>query len=199
MYCSSKNYGKGCNYGPKNTHVHTDDPTKCIYCGSKNYGKGCKLNPHNSSLHVHGAEYNQILPENVTHAALNSIFLTLLHTPTVQYDAFKAGIISESGEKLRDPKGLLEHSYYTPMIRTTLRIKRFLGSKLQLLEPGILREHKEVDVSPERIALKERYRICIEECLQSLTMSLQEGMSEGLTFEEFESIINEHGQGASKD
>lgn len=62
-YCGSKNYGRGCRYAPKLTHVHLGDNTKCIYCGSKNYGKGCRWNPFGKE-HVHGVNFNSMLRES---------------------------------------------------------------------------------------------------------------------------------------
>jgi len=77
MYCASSSYGQPCIYSPTNTHVHADEPNKCIYCGSTSYGSGCAYNPY-SNYHVRGGTIFMQIQEQVKKSAVMTHMLEML-------------------------------------------------------------------------------------------------------------------------
>ena len=133
IYCGSTTRGKGCKYGPYGVHFHPDNVKKCAYCGSTNYGRGCKTNP-TSDLHIHGINYNSMFKEQIESFLEYKIFIENLKKPFVEFKAYKLKLIDENGNKIKTPATDLEKFAYSPFVRTIIKIKKYLGSKLDLIE-----------------------------------------------------------------
>jgi hypothetical protein len=190
MYCGSPNRGKGCRYGPHGVHFHPDDSTKCAYCGSPNYGRGCKINPTND-LHIHGVTYNNMFREFIQNFINNKVLLKELTKPFKEFDAYKFGIINECGQRIKEPKTLEEHNSFCSLTKTLLKIKRFVGSKIDLINAtGSLTESSKLNKNQT-----ERYKVLLEhkdkiaDNINELYKIIDEAKESGLTLEEIFGLL----------
>jgi hypothetical protein len=133
IYCGSSDIGKGCRYGPHGVHFHPNDSTKCAYCKSPNFGKGCKINP-TSDLHIHGINYNTMFKENLNGFLHSSVLLKELQKDYTEFLCYKLGIIDNKGNKIKQPLTEQEIASYTTSVKTILKLKRHLGSKIDLIQ-----------------------------------------------------------------
>jgi hypothetical protein len=188
-YCGSADYGKGCSFGPHKTHFHANDGKKCAYCGSGNFGKGCKLNP-TSDLHIHGINYNTMFKESMQEFVDEKVLMKELKRPFKEFACFKAGIIDGNGNKLKEPVTESEKSCYGPHTKAIIRIKKYLGSKIELLEaenslcessiaiPNIVDYKKTLD-----------YQDKIHNAINELYKIIEEAQQDGLPFETIKTLI----------
>lgn len=190
MYCNSTSYGRGCRYSPHGVHFHPDDPKKCAYCGSTSYGRGCQMNP-TSNIHQHGINYNSMFNENISKLVHNTFLLKELSKPIVEYTAYKLGIINQEGHKIKEPVTEQEQAAYSPAIKTILKIKRYLGSKIDLINQTSLLEHKAKTVynkeNHQKLLVHEEK---INAIINQLHEATQAALDDGLSFEQVETLIN---------
>lgn len=188
-YCGSVNRGKGCRYAPHGVHVHLEDPLRCSYCGSSSYGRGCKLNPI-SDLHVRGAFYNSMIKEMTQNYLDNEVLLNFLTKQFEEFECYKQGIIDKNGNKIKEPLTESEQISFSPFIRTILKVKKMLGSKIDLIDASALLESNSIpfqtmDKYKQLLEFKEK----INDNINNLHAILGEAMSSGLTIEELKTLI----------
>lgn len=189
LYCSSPSYGKGCKFGPKGVHFHPDDPKKCSYCGSSSYGNGCQLNP-TSKIHLHGIDYNSMFNEMLQEAVQNQFLLKLLNKKFEDFEAYKYGIVNESGDRIREPVTEQERSSYSPYIKTVLKIKKYLGPKLDLInQVAVLESTNIVSYNRENHLNLLQFEERINEVISQLHKITHEALQLGITAEQIEKII----------
>lgn len=189
MYCGSPNRGKGCRYGPHGVHFHQDDPTCCSYCGSPNYGRGCKVNP-TGDLHIRGANFNNMFRESLQSYLDNEIFLNELKKDFSEFECYELGIIDGKGNRIKVPVTEQEQVAYSPMVRTILRLKRYLGPKTDLFGATSLLEkqtNKIEDISKYKRLLE--YQDKVDEVIGDLYKVLNEATQEGFTLEDVKKLI----------
>ena len=185
VYCGSPSYGKGCRFAPNGVHFHPEDAKKCSYCGSPNYGKGCKLNP-NGPIHLHGINFNSMLKE----AAGNQFLLQQLNKNITEFQAYKLGIIDENGNKVKEPITEEERSSYSPNVRTILKVKRYLGSKLELInQTAILENSDKLNYNKENHKTILLYEEKINEIFNKLHEVTENALNDGLTLEQIETML----------
>jgi hypothetical protein len=190
MYCGSADHGKGCRFGPHGVHFHPDDSTKCGFCGSTSYGRGCRLNP-TSDLHVHGSSFNSMYKESVQSFLDNEILLKELKKDFRQFQCYKLGIIDKDGNKVKNPITEQEKLSFTPFVKTVLKLKKYLGSKLDLLEA-------QNDLSLSSLQLNENiehykkvldYQDKVKTIVNELYKTLDEATEEGLCLEDIQKLL----------
>lgn len=186
VFCQSTVYGKGCKYSANGVHFHPDDPSKCSYCGSTNYGPGCKYNP-SGKFHVHGIEFNVMFKEAFKH----NFFLYNLNKDFKSFEAYSLGLIDEQGNKIKEPLTEQENAAYSPSIRTILKIKKYLGSKLDLIKHTMMLE------STDKLSYKKEnhkqileYEDKFNDIYSQLHKLTDNALKDGLTFEQIESLLN---------
>jgi hypothetical protein len=185
LYCQSTSYGKGCRYGPKGVHFHPDDAKKCSYCGSTNYGKGCKINPFNN-IHMHGIDYNSMFNESIT----NKFLLHNLNKDYREFEAYKCGIIDDEGNKIKEPVTVQEKASFSPGIRSILKIKKYLGSKLDLMNHTLTLENKNnLNYNKENHKQILNYEEQINNIYKQLHEVTDNALRDGLTLEQVETIL----------
>ena len=185
LYCQSTSYGRGCRYAPKGVHFHPDNPTKCSYCGSTNFGTGCKFNPF-SNVHVHGIDYNSMFKESMQ----NSNLIHLLNKKITDFEAYKLGIIDENGNKIKETLTEFEKTAYSPATRTILKIKKYLGSKLDLMKHTMVLESTDkINYNKENYRQVLMYEEKFNEVLEQLHIVTDSALKDGLTIEQIETII----------
>jgi hypothetical protein len=190
FYCNSLSRGKGCRYGPHGVHVHLNDTKKCCYCGSTSYGNGCQINPF-SKLHIHGLEFNTMLKEGLNCTVYNTVLLRELQRPITDFQCFKIGLVDHEGNVIRQPITEEERSALSPSIRTVLRIRRFLGPKVDLLNVQQPLEENELVFDAERFQKKCLYEAKFQQTLNDMHEIVDAAYNDGLTFEEISNIIQQ--------
>lgn len=190
LYCGSTTRGKGCRYGPHGVHFYPDDPAKCAYCGSSNYGRGCKINP-TSDIHIHGINYNTMFKEQIQSFLDNEILLNELKKNFVDYSAFKLKLIDENGNKLKNPVTEEEQIAFTPFIKTMIKLKKYLGSKVDLLEAtNNLEKNNLITEDIEKYKIYLEYKDRIDTNINQLYQIIDEAAQQGLQIEYIKKLIN---------
>jgi len=185
VFCGSTSYGRGCRYGPKGYHFHPNDSTKCSWCGSTNYGKGCRLNP-NGEEHVHGIEYNTMIKENLK----NKFLLIELNKDYTEFEAYKLGIINANGDKIKEPVTEQEQLAYSPETKTILKIKKYLGPKLDLInQTAILESASKLNYNKENHKKVLEYELKINNIIAELHKTTDEALKEGLSVEQVQALL----------
>jgi len=177
MYCNSTSYGRGCKFGPKGAHLHPDDPKKCSYCGSTSYGRGCKFNPF-GDIHLHGIDYNKMFNESLK----NKFLLNMLNKEFKSFEAYKLGLINEKGDKIKEPITEQELLAYSPETKTILKVKKYLGSKLELINQTALLENSNklnynIVNHKKMLQFEEKFNNIFAELHQTADEALKEGLS----------------------
>jgi hypothetical protein len=185
LYCNSTSYGKGCRFAPKGVHFHPQDPKKCSYCGSTSYGKGCKLNPF-SDIHLHGIDYNKMFNESMK----NKFLLSTLNKDYKEFEAYKLGIINSNGDKIKEPVTEQEQAAYSPETKTILKVKKYLGSKLDLInQTAILESASKLNYNKENHKTVLRYEEKINNIIAELYETAEEALKEGLSIEQVQALL----------
>jgi len=189
IYCGSTTRGKGCRYAPHGVHFHPDDPTKCAYCGSTNYGKGCHVNPIGDT-HVHGTNYTNMFKESLQSFLDNEVFLNELKKDFTEFPAYKLGIIDEKGNKIKTPINEAEQAAYSPMVKTIIRLKKYLGCKVDLLDAtSLLEKHTHNALDIEKYKKVVEYQDKVESIVSELYNVFDQAAQEGLSFDDIKSLI----------
>lgn len=190
MYCNQLSWGKGCRYAPHGVHFHVDEPTLCAYCGSTAYGIGCHQNP-TGNIHIHGINYNSMFREQLQGFLNNKIFLNELKKSYKDFECYKLGIIDEKGNKIKSPLTEQEQAAYSPMIKTILTIKRYLGSKVELMQATNELEKQALPIKENIEAYKTllEFRDRIQNNINELYGILDEAYSKGISLEEIQKYI----------
>ncbi len=190
-FCGSPDYGKGCRFGPHGIHFHSDNPNKCSYCNSPDYGKGCRLNP-TSNLHIRGAIFNNMYKENMQSFLDSAVLLKELKKDYKEFQCYALGIIDENGNKIKPPTTLEEQLSYSSFTRTILKLKKYLGSKINLLEAHNSFEKSLVAINENIEHYKKvlNYQDKIETTINELYKILDEAQQDGLSPEDIKKLIN---------
>ena len=188
VFCSSTSYGKGCRYSTNGVHFHPDDPKKCSYCGSTSYGKGCRYSTN--GVHIHGINYNSMLKERIEDVLTHKLLLTELKKPFIEFDAYRLGLINEKGNKIKEPVTEEENMALSPSNRTLFQIKRFLGSKVELIENmEILENQKLLNLSVEKYSKLLEYETKINKIFEEFHALIHEAEEDNISFEILEALI----------
>jgi hypothetical protein len=185
MYCNSTSYGKGCKYAPKGVHFHPDDPKRCSYCGSMSYGRGCRMNPL-SDIHLHGIDYNKMFNESFK----NKFLTKQLNKNFTDFEAYKLGIINEKGDKIKEPITEQEKAAYSSETKTILKIKKYLGSKLDLInQTAIFENASKTGYNKETHKTFLEYEQKINDIFAQLHETTDKALKDGLTLEQVQALL----------
>ena len=92
---------------------------------------------------MRGSVFNNMYRESLQSYLDNEILLKELKKDFSEFECHALGIIDEKGNKIKSPVTEQEQVAYSPMVRTILRLKRFLGPKTDLLEATSLLKNKQ--------------------------------------------------------
>lgn len=190
MYCGSVDHGKGCRFGPHGVHFHPDDSTKCGFCGSTSYGRGCRLNP-TSDLHVHGSNFNSMYRESMQSFLDNEVLLRELKKDFKEFRCFELGLIDEKGSKIKNPITEQEKLSFTPFVKTVLKIKKYLGSKTELLEAqnNLSASSMQLNENIEHYKKVLEYQSKVSDIVNDLYKTLDEATANGLCLEDIHRLL----------
>lgn len=185
MYCNSTSYGKGCKYAPKGVHFHPDDAKRCSYCGSASYGRGCRMNPF-SDIHLHGIDYNKMFNESFK----NKFLLSILNKEYREFEAYKLGIINENGDKIKEPVTEQEMLAYSPETKTILKVKKYLGSKLELInQTALLEGTNKLNYNRENHKILLQFEEKFNNIFAQLHEATEQALKEGLSIEQVHKLL----------
>jgi hypothetical protein len=185
MYCNSTSYGKGCKFAPKGVHFHPDNSKKCSYCGSTSYGRGCKLNPF-TDIHLHGIDYNKMFNESLK----NKFLLNMLNKEFKEFKAYKLGLINEKGDKIKEPVTIQELLAYSPETKTILKVKKYLGSKLDLInQTALLENSNKLSYNKDNHKKLLQYEEKFNNIFAELHQTADEALKEGLSVEQVQAML----------
>lgn len=188
-YCNSVSYGTGCRFAPGGVHFHGDDSRKCSYCGSLNYGKGCRFNLVDNT-HIHGIQYNSMISEKITNNIRGKFLLKILGEPITECRAFELGVIDQYGRKIKEPVTEEERASYTLLTRTLLSVKKYLGSKLDIiLNTTILEGAISADYDKQKHKKLLIYEDRIREKINEIFEIIETATQDGVTIEEIDELL----------
>jgi hypothetical protein len=185
MYCNSTSYGKGCRYAPKGVHFHPDDAKRCSYCGSVSFGRGCRLNPF-SDIHLHGIDYDKMFNESFK----NKFLTHQLNKQITEFEAYKLKIINETGDKIKEPVTEQEKAAYSAETKTILKIKKYLGSKIDLInQTAILESASKFNYNKDKYKTFLEYEQKINDIFALLHKTTDSALKDGLTLEQVQALL----------
>jgi hypothetical protein len=149
------------------------------------YGKGCKYNP-TGDMHVHGIDYNMMFSESIS----NQFLLKTLNKPYVEFLAYKLGIIDDCGNKIKEPITEEEIKSYSPDVKTILKIKRYLGSKLELInQTVVLEKHNNFTYNKDKHKLLLQYEDKINNIIAELHETTEQALKDGISVEQVRTML----------
>lgn len=189
IYCGSTSYGSGCIFSSHHIHIHTDDPTRCIYCGMMAYGSGCIFNPYNK-MHIHGADVGQTIKETIRKTVELSYITDRLFEKIKDSEAYRVGLINESGKLLRSPETPYEQRLVSPLSRLLQDIKKFLPvNSANVTETlKVLSSAQMYSESVEEYAKKIKLEAALRPILQDLKSKISASACD-LSLESIESAV----------
>lgn len=193
MYCGAFTYGKGCLYGPKGLHIHTDDPKRCVWCGSTNHGLGCPFNPF-GKMHQKGIGYNPVMIECIENGIIQGIVMKRLSESIEDTPAYRAGLIDVAGNTIREPETIEEKKILTGVDKYLIKVKNLMREKLEILNVSLYYEHKDIETVEELGRVYEAELNCkdeISECMGTLMNIMSRYSEKGLSGSKVEQMIME--------
>jgi len=193
MYCDSTSYGRACIYGPQGRHVHSDDPKRCVWCGSTNSGRGCAHNPF-GKMHQKGIAFNPIMAESVETGIIQGILMKRLSESISDTPAYKAGLVDEAGNVIKEPVTIEEKRLLTNVDRYMIKIRNLVKEKIDLINTTLYYEKYEEESVEElgrtyeaELAFKDE----LQECVSNLFGIIEEYNCKGLSSSKIEKLLIE--------
>jgi len=120
----------------------------------------------------------------------SSVLLNELKQEYKDFKCCKLGIIDEQGNKLRAPVTEEEQAAYSPLTKTILKIKKYLGPKWDLIHNMlVLESESKIEYNKETHQKFLNFETRIQDLLTQLHELTNEALSEGLTLEQVESFF----------
>jgi len=132
VFCQSSSFGPGCPFSPSGIHFHASDPKKCCFCGSVASGPGCPFNP-NSRVHIHGVDFNTMVKDSIDKSITLGYLMNELSKPITDMEAFKLGLINESGKRIKKPTTDKETQAYGPIEEYIISLKQIIGNQIDVI------------------------------------------------------------------
>jgi hypothetical protein len=120
----------------------------------------------------------------------NKFLLSALNKDYKEFEAYKLGIINANGDKLKDPITEPEQAAYSPETKTILKIKKFLGSKLDLInQTAILESASKLNYNKESHKKVLEYELKINDIISDLFKTVDQALKEGLSIEQVQALL----------
>jgi flagellar biosynthesis/type III secretory pathway chaperone len=108
------------------------------------------------------------------------------------FQAYKIGIINEKGDKIKEPVTEQEKAAYSPETKTILKIKKYLGAKLDLIEHTRLLEntsklHYDKENHKKLLQFEDKFTNILAQ-LDKITC---EALVEGVTMEQVQAMLQQ--------
>jgi hypothetical protein len=131
-----------------------------------------------------------MLKDSVQNFMDNEILINELKKDYKQFECYKLGIIDDKGNKLKTPVTEAEQMSFSPLTKTVIRLKKYLGSKIDLLEASTLFEKESfplTDMSKYKKLLE--YKDKINAVTDELFKVLEEANGDGLSLEDVKMLL----------
>jgi hypothetical protein len=121
----------------------------------------------------------------------NEILLKELKKDFRQFQCYKLGIIDKDGNKIKTPITEQEKLSFTPFVKTVLRLKKYLGSKLDLLEAqdNLALSCLQLNENLEHYKKILDYQDRVKTIVNDLYKTLNEAVEDGLRLEDVQKIL----------
>jgi hypothetical protein len=131
--------------------------------------------------------------ESVQSLLDNSVLLRELKKDYKDFECFRLGITDEQGNKTKNPETVQEHMSYSPFVKTILRLKKYLGAKVELIEASNMLGNVTIvssmtnDVEHYKKVLQ--YQERFDSIINELYQTLDEAQRDGLPFEDVKKLL----------
>jgi len=120
----------------------------------------------------------------------NKFLLSALNKQFRDFEAYKLGIINEKGDKIKEPVTEQEQSAYSPETKTVLKIKKYLGSKLDLInQTAILESASKLNYNKDNHKKVLEYEQKINDIFAELHEVTDNALKDGLTLEQVQALL----------
>jgi hypothetical protein len=123
--------------------------------------------------------------------ALNNRFLLRkLNKNYKEFEAYKLGIINNNGDKIKEPITEQEKAAYSPETKTILKLKKYLGSKLDLInQTAILESACKLNYNKENHVKVLEFEQKINTIIAELHKTTDEALKNGLSLEQVQALL----------
>lgn len=121
----------------------------------------------------------------------NATLLNLLKKDFKDFECYKLGIIDENGNKLKTPITEQEQISYSSFTKTVLKLKKYLGPKVELMEASNSLEKLTVSLNEniEHYKVFLEYQTKVETLINELYKTLDEAQQSGIPLEEVKLLL----------
>ena len=120
----------------------------------------------------------------------NKFLLSTLNKDYKEFEAYKLGIINSNGDKIKEPVTEQEQAAYSPETKTILKVKKYLGSKLDLInQTAILESASKLNYNKENHKTVLHYEEKINNIIAELYETAEEALKEGLSIEQVQALL----------
>lgn len=121
----------------------------------------------------------------------NKILLKELKKDYTEFQCYKLGVIDENGNKIKTPVTEQEQGSYTPFTKTILRLKKYLGPKIELLDASNSLEKLNVPIneSIEYFKTVLTYQDKIDTIINELYKTIDEAQQNGISLEDVKRLV----------
>jgi hypothetical protein len=118
------------------------------------------------------------------------LLLHQLKKDFVDFPCFKLGIIDKQGNKIREPLSENEKASYGPFTKTIIKLKKYLGSKVDLIDAEFALSESSLQVK-DIIVYKKilEYQDRINNHVNGLYKIIEEAQQEGLSLDSIKNLI----------
>ena len=143
------------------------------------------MNPF-SDIHLHGIDYNKMFNESFK----NKFLLSILNKEYREFEAYKLGIINENGDKIKEPVTEQEMLAYSPETKTILKVKKYLGSKLELInQTALLEGTNKLNYNRENHKILLQFEEKFNNIFAQLHEATEQALKEGLSIEQVHKLL----------
>ena len=127
----------------------------------------------------------------MTYLLSYTLNLNELKKDYTKYKCYKLGLIDDQGNKLRNPVTEEEQMSFTPMTKTMLKLKRFLGPKIDLLTATNLLENNSIPFKNDIEYYKKllEFQDKVGTVINELYKTLDEAHEQGLALEDLKNVL----------
>ena len=120
----------------------------------------------------------------------NRFLLRELNKDYKEFEAYKLGIINANGDKIKEPVTEQEQAAYSPETKTVLKIKKYLGPKLDLInQTAILESASKLNYNKDNHKKVLEYEQKINDIIAELHKTTDQALKEGLTLEQVQALL----------
>ena len=131
-----------------------------------------------------------MLKERMVETMLNQFLLTELKKPFIEFEACKLQLIDDKGNRTKVPVTEEEKTAMSPFTKNLIRIKKYLGVKVDLVETLALSESQNAqDFNLDTFKKVLGYEQKINGVFEQFHQVVDEALKDGVSYECIEALI----------